>query len=53
MSAYRELKESGNESKDEKEFFKACTSVGIKPTTRQLKKWKRKEGLAYMKGREQ
>ncbi len=47
MSTYRILK---SENGQDEKFFAACKEVNIPPTSRQLKKWKKKTGLAY-KGR--
>lgn len=32
-------------------FMKACSKVGIPPTSRQASKWRMKKGLAWKKGR--
>jgi len=34
-------------AKSDTGFQEACEKAGIKPTTRQAAKWRRKEGLAY------
>ena len=38
-------------SKQADEFRRACERVNIEPTIRQVRRWRRKEGLAWKKGR--
>lgn len=39
------------DSKQSEDFRAACARVGIEPTKRQVRRWRRKTGKAYKEGR--